>query len=252
MDGTVTEPSAIASRRKPPGSRERTKQLNQKKIIIAARGLFTKVGYEAATLRQIAADAGVGLATLFTYINDKRDLVYLVFNKEVERLTDKALAAPQPWQAFPDKILAITELHFRAFGRTPTLSRILLSEILIHTPGHHLKRHFELRARLIRGLCQLVLKAQQSGEVHQQESAEIIAQSIFFLFSATLRWWLAGDKPKWREGQILFEKVFRVQTSGFVQQGIGASSASRKKASPTPGAERLDPSKRKSADSRGC
>lgn len=97
-----------ASHKKPAttkkkGVRALLKQENKDKIVMAARQLFAEQGYEAATLRQIAAKAGLGLGTLFNYISDKRDLIYLIFNEEVDSLTDRALAAPRSWQPFSAK-----------------------------------------------------------------------------------------------------------------------------------------------------
>ncbi len=62
---------------------------------MAARKLFAEQGYDATTLRQVAEDVGLGLGTLFNYISDKRDLIYLVFNQEVSVVTDVSLAAPR-------------------------------------------------------------------------------------------------------------------------------------------------------------
>ncbi len=78
------------------------------------------------------------MSTLLNYVNDKRDLIYLIFNEEMDELTGKALAAPRPWQSFSARILPVTEPHHRLFASEPTLARILLSEILLQSPGLHL------------------------------------------------------------------------------------------------------------------
>ena len=78
------------------GVRERSKRERQDRIMMAARTMFAEHGYDATTLRQVAERAGLGLGTLFNYISDKRDLIYLVFNREVSLVTDVSLAAPRP------------------------------------------------------------------------------------------------------------------------------------------------------------
>ncbi|MDR3409813.1 MAG: TetR/AcrR family transcriptional regulator [Formivibrio sp.] len=202
-------------RTKEIGLRERSKMENQDKIVMAARKLFADLGYEATTLRQIAADAGLGLGTLFNYIGDKRDLIYLIFNSEMESLTERALAATRPWQSFSAKILTITEPHYRFFGNDPLLSRILLSEILTHTPGIHLEQYLGIRSRLIRGIQDVVEDAQQCGEIQSTEDPNIIARSVFFAISAALRWWLASPDPEWRAGMRDFEKFLNIQIEGL-------------------------------------
>lgn len=150
--------------------------------MMVARKLFAENGYDATTLRQVAERAGLGLGTLFNYISDKRDLIYLVFNKDVSVVTDVSLAAPRPWQSFNENILAMMEPNYRLFGSEPVLSRILLSEVLQHTPGFHLAEHLSIRGRLIGGITEVVAAAQKTGEIGSPESPELIARHIFFLF----------------------------------------------------------------------
>ena len=208
---------AKVSEEKKLGRREQSKRERLHKLTFAARELFAELGYDAATLRQIAAKSGLGLGTLFNYINDKRDLIYLIFNEEMDALTLKALSAPKPWQTLSEKILSITELHYRLFAEEPTLSRILLSEILLQTPGLHLERYLSIRARTIKGMEDLVRGAQISGEIHSEESAEIIARSIFFTFASAIRWWLAAPRPEWIAGQREFARILQLQMNGYLQ-----------------------------------
>lgn len=133
--------------------------------------------------------------------------------------------------AFQRKILSVTEPHYRLFGSEPTLSRILLSEILLHTPGLHLERHIEIRTRLIKGMEQIVAEAQRSGEIHTKETPEMIARSIFFLYSAALRWWLASEQPDWRSGQRDFERVLKIHLAGLMPHTGEKPSSSKKETS---------------------
>ena len=184
--------------------------------MMAARKLFAERGYDATTLRDVAKQASLGLGTLFNYISDKRDLIYLVFNQEVSVATDVSLAAPRPWQSFSEKILGMIEVNYRLFGSEPVLSRILLSEVLQHTPGFHLAEHIGIRDRFIRGMQEVVAGAQQSGEIGSLESPELIARHIFFSYTAALRWWLAAsENPEWRSGMRDFAEILKLQTTGL-------------------------------------
>ncbi len=198
------------------GVRERSKRERQDRIMMAARNMFAEHGYDATTLRQVAERAGLGLGTLFNYISDKRDLIYLVFNQEASVACDVSLLAPRSWQSFTEKILGMVEPNYRLFGSEPVLSRILLSEVLQHTPGLHLAEHIGIRDRFIRGMEQVVAEAQQSGEIASTETPQLIARHIFFSYSAALRWWLsASEKPEWRHGMRDFAEILKLQTSGL-------------------------------------
>lgn len=203
----------------PLGLRERSKLERQDRIMLAARRLFTEHGYEATTLRQIATAAGVGLGTLFNYIADKRDLIYLIFNEEMDSVTERSLAAPRPWQTFTEKVLSITEHHYRFFGSEPRLARILLSEIVLQSPGFHLERYRNTRDRLIKGIESLVESAQQAGELRKDEAAGFIALQLYFTYAGSLRWWLAADDlPDWHTGQRDFERLLISQMKGLELQ----------------------------------
>ena len=205
------------------GVRQKLKQERQERIIAAARELFAEKGFESATLKQIAGNAGLGIATLFNYVTDKRDLIYLIFNEEVEQLVEKALATPRNWQTFEAKILCITEPHYRLFAQDPVLSRILLSEVMLQTPGFHLGRFRRLRQRLIDGIEKLVAEAQESGEIDKKESADMIARHIFFSFSIAILWWVASPQPHWRDGQVEFQRILNLQMNGLRPKHVEAS-----------------------------
>ncbi len=201
---------------KKAGVRQRSKEERQDRIMLAARKLFAEQGYDATTLRQVAEHAALGLGTLFNYISDKRDLIYLVFNKEVSVVTDISLTAPRPGQNFNEKILSMVEPNYRLFGGEPVLSRILLSEVLQHTPGFHYADLVGIRDRFIGGMEEVVAAAQQNGEIGSTESAALIARHIFFSYSSALRWWLASsENPDWRSGLGDFAVLLKLQTAGL-------------------------------------
>ena len=183
---------------------------------MAARKLFAEQGYDDTTLRQISLAAGLGQATLFNHIQEKRDLIYLIFNEETDLLTDRALASIRPWQTFAEKILSITEPHFRLFAGEPILSAILLSEVLQQTPGPQFERYLSIRGRLIQGLERIVEEAQRAGELKPEPDPEIVARSIFFALTGALRWWIASPQKDWRSGQRLFEQILNTMLQGLL------------------------------------
>src|ERR1700692_4090483 len=94
------------------GLREQNKVEKSQRIRTAARQLFSKHGYETATLRQIAKRAHVGLGTLFNYAQDKRDLVFLIFNEELAAVTDEALRATETQERLLGKLIGLCQPHY--------------------------------------------------------------------------------------------------------------------------------------------
>jgi AcrR family transcriptional regulator len=79
-------PRAVPARR----ARRRIETVVQDKDLVAARHeqifraasrVFISRGYHAATVREIAHEAGLSLGSLYSYIRTKEDILYLVFDR---------------------------------------------------------------------------------------------------------------------------------------------------------------------------
>ena len=79
--------AAGARRGRPPGTSRRALEL------IALR-LFTRQGFDATTIEQIAAEAGVSKRTFFRYFSSKAGVLWSEFDHEVE--TIRAALAEEP------------------------------------------------------------------------------------------------------------------------------------------------------------
>ena len=197
------------------GLRERKKLATRERIRAAASELFTRRGYGAATLRQIARRAHVGLGTLFNYAEDKRDLVFLIFNEELNAITDVALAAPRPGQPLIGQLLAIFGVHYHWLGAKVQLSRILLQELTFYSQGKQAATFLGIRQRLIEGIEALVRNAQRERRIVSGENPAFIARHIFFVYSASLRWWIARERPDPEEGLADLRRLLVLQFKGL-------------------------------------
>src|SRR6185437_2714385 len=73
MHATKIEAAAEAPTRAPT-RRALAKQQTRMKVLAAARRLFSEQGYEGATIRDIAAAAGMSTGAVFANFTDKSDL----------------------------------------------------------------------------------------------------------------------------------------------------------------------------------
>jgi AcrR family transcriptional regulator len=202
----------------PPGDlglRERNKFQKRQRIRAAARELFSKRGYDAATLREIAHRARVGLGTLFNYAQDKRDLVFLIFNEELSAVTDAALKMPEPRQSLLDQLLAISKCHYDYFAKDPPLSRIMLKELVFYSEGKQASAFQEIRGRLLSGIEKIVRAAQKHGRIRSAENPKIITRHLFFVFSAEIRWWIANPHPDPVAGLRDLRRLLELQFEGL-------------------------------------
>jgi AcrR family transcriptional regulator len=199
-----------------PGRREQRKLETRERIRAAAADLFTRHGYGAATMRDIARRAHVGLGTLFNYAADKRDLVFLIFNEELNAVTDVALAAPRPGQPLVDQLVAVFRVHYRWLAGKPALARILLQELTFYSSGKQAATFLGIRGRLIDGLEALVRAAQRDRRIRSREDAAVIARLVFFVYSASLRWWIAAPHPDPGKGVVDLRRLLKLQAVGLL------------------------------------
>ena len=197
------------------GLREQNKLDKRQRIRAAARELFSKHGYESATLRQIAKRAHVGLGTLFNYAQDKRDLVFLIFNQELAAVTEQALKAADSAGSLVDQLTAIYKPHYQYFSQNPPLSRILLKELTFYSEGKQAATFHEIRERLISGIEKLVWAAQREQRIRSREDPAFVARHIFFVCSGAIRWWIARLNPSPRDGLADLRRLLELEINGL-------------------------------------
>jgi AcrR family transcriptional regulator len=192
------------------------------------RDLFSKHGYETATIRQIAKRAHVALGTLFNYAQDKRDLIFLIFNEELAAVTDEAMKAMQAQERLLEQLLSLCRPHYKFFAKNPALSRILLKDMTFYSEGKQAAEFQGIRRRLLAGLEDAVRAAQQDRQIRSDEDATIIARHIFLVFAGALRWWIASPRPDPRKGLADLKRLFELQINGLRSSPAKSRSSARR------------------------
>lgn len=214
------------------GLRERNRLDKLSRIKSAARELFNELGYDRATTRAIAARAHVGLGTLFNYADDKRDLVFLIFNEELDRITDSAFAAIPPGKPLAEQLASAFMVFYLEFATNPTLSRILLRELTFYSEGR-LAGDFQRSKRRTIGLVErLVASAQRDGRIRAGEDPAFIALSIFFLYSGAVRYWIAARRPNPAKGIEQLRRMLETHLRAFDAPPAARPQRSRRKVKP--------------------
>jgi AcrR family transcriptional regulator len=130
MGGLGEEPTDVSPRTKPM----RADALrNYERIVEAARKVFADHG-GGASMEAIAAQAGVGVGTLYRHFPKRIDLVEAVYRNDVDELVataERGAASLEPWEALEawleayiayarSKRTFLNELH-EAFDKNPEL-----------------------------------------------------------------------------------------------------------------------------------
>jgi len=212
-----------------PSLRELNRLDKLARIKSAAKELFAELGFDRATTRDIAKRAHVGLGTLFNYADDKRDLVFLIFNEELDRITDSAFAAIDRRLPLAEQLAAAFGVFYRAFAVNPTLSRILLQELTFYSHGRLAGDFQRSKRRTIGFIEQLVAEAQREGRLRGDEDASLIALSIFFLYAGAVRYWIASDRPNPKAGISELHRMLKLHVAGLAPPERGRTAGARRR-----------------------
>ena len=200
---------------RPLGLRERNKRDKLKRIKDAARKLFVAKGFDDTTTREIALRAGVGLGTIFVYAENKRDLLFLIINDQLDEVTQSAQAAIDPTASLIDNLLRVAELHYRFFGEQPPLSRLALREMIFYESGAQAGRFQNTRQHLIELFGRAVELARAQNGIVTKENSSFVGWTIFSIFQVELRRWLSSDDLDLGAGLEALERALVLLINGL-------------------------------------
>ncbi len=131
-------------------------------LIVAAKQLFIKKGYDDTTMTDIAIESGLSRRTLYTYFESKVEIYQAVINSETDYVIEKLTAiASKPL----NPKLKITEFLYRRFAIVKEVvdrNGSLRSEFFRNIFGvEHFRKDFDLKERQL--LQQIISEGKESG-----------------------------------------------------------------------------------------
>jgi AcrR family transcriptional regulator len=199
----------------PIGLRARNKAEKLQRIRRAARALFVKRGYDDTTMRDIAKRAEVGFGTLFTYASDKRDLLFLIFNDELDDVVDSAFVRAANEKIFLDQLVAYFSGFYSFFAPQPELSRVVLREMTLYLKGRQAEQFQASCGRITGHLASFVVQARDARRLGTHEDPQLVAQALLSTFAAEIRRWIAVDDPALKPGLMRLRRMLALQVTGL-------------------------------------
>jgi len=170
------------------GLRERNKREKLARITAAARELFGSKGFDATTAREICERAGVGTGTLFLYVRDKRELLFLTFEADARRLFAEGKAEAARTEGLVAQLMCLFGRFTAYYGRDRALSKAIVQELFFrtHDPGGlgRLTREFAEH------VADLVAAAQARGEIRTDLTPARAAMALFAHYAYWTLGWL--------------------------------------------------------------
>ena len=159
----------------------------------AARAHFASHGYEAASMREIAADAGINIATLYFYCSTKEQLLFdVLINAQqqlAEGLRERIDAAGESWSS---RLAAAINVHIKFCAEKAfptTINRVDMQRLT----EEHRATYLAMRDAYEREFRDLLRAGMDAGEFRQVDP-KLTAFAIIGIGHTVGRWYRA-DGP---------------------------------------------------------
>jgi AcrR family transcriptional regulator len=199
------------------GTRERAKAERRRRLKSAALSVFLEKGYEVATTREIAERAGVGVATLFRYAEEKRDLLLMIVNDDLIALNAEAFAKLDPRAPLVEALLVLFKPRYLYWSGSPALAREATHvTVLARADGDtfETQRYRSRRNHLLATITELVRRHQAGGTVRDDYDPEFLAEFFLDVYIAQRRHWLADPKPDAAIGIDVLRRMLELAIEG--------------------------------------
>lgn len=200
-----------------PGLRERHKLDKLQRIQSAARKVFLEKGFDGATTREVAEIAGVSHATVFVYAKDKRDLLFLVFNDDLDQVTEDARLAVDQSKPLLNQLLQLFGPYYRYFAKDPQIGLVGIHQYGTAAIGGtpqmqrvHLRSEATLRA-----ISSSIESCKATGSVAARVNSAIAAQVVRAVYLAEMDHWLHTTPTEVETGLRSLRSALRLVFDGL-------------------------------------
>jgi len=169
------------------GLRSRAKRRRRQRINEAAAKLLLDKTFDEITTKEVAAEAGIGEATLFRYIRSKQELLTIVYGDQLDRVLNRiesddartvadSIGHALSSRHFIDRVLGAYHTRCDFYLLNPTnAARYLREGFDIGTPES--ARHIAQGDRTIRLVTAILRDGQDRGLLTRAVDAYVVAQN---------------------------------------------------------------------------
>jgi AcrR family transcriptional regulator len=184
----------------PLGRRERRKLEVRTRVYAAARTLFSKQGFEATTVDEIAEMADVAPATFFNHFQSKQAILALMTGEVVEHLHAMITKSLVGHGSSLERIRrfitdAANDISASRGAARETLLEFMRLDATPNVPHPYLDRIFE-------PIVALIAEGQAAGEIRSDRDAAFLTQMTVGMINSAVTNWLSHPDYAVEEGLL--------------------------------------------------
>lgn len=163
---------------RPPTRRAMAKQATRLKVLGAARILFSEQGYEGATIRDIAAAAGMSTGAVFANFTDKSDLFREIMSDDMSALALAMQDAALRGRGVEDALLKVFMAGYTFYKSRMQLARAAFS-VSWDAEGGPSLRGLPYSQSIQDVFAAQLTEAVERGDLSQEAEVKLRGQMLF-------------------------------------------------------------------------
>jgi AcrR family transcriptional regulator len=191
-----------------PSSPSPKSELTRARVLAAALKVFHERGFQAATMREIAAEAGMAVGAAYYYFDSKDALVMAFYEQAQEEMAPAIEQALGRSRTLEQSIRAIVGLKLEQFAP----NRALLAALAAHSDPRHPLSPFSAQTAAIRNR-DVAFFQQAIADSRLRLPAPLLpyVPRLLWLYQMGLIWfWVYDDSPGQARTRILFDKTLGI------------------------------------------
>ena len=178
------------------------------RILEAALRVFRERGFERATMREVAAEAGVAIGAAYYYFESKEAIVMAFYERSQGEMKPALEATLARSRTLETRLRGIIEEKFACFAP----NRKLLGALSAHTDPEHPLSPFSRETAAIRDQdISFFARAADDSKVKLPPNIRPYLPRLLWLYQMGLiLFWVYDRSPEQRRTQVLFEKTLKM------------------------------------------
>jgi AcrR family transcriptional regulator len=183
-------------------------ELTRARVLAAALKVFRERGFEAATMREIAGEAGMAVGAAYYYFDSKDAMAMAFYEQAQEEMTPALDEVLTRGGTLEQRIRGIIEVKFEHFGA----NRALLAALAAHSDPRHPLSPFSPQTAAIRNRdIAYFQKAIAESGLRLPNSILPYVPRLMWLYQMGLVWfWVYDDSPGQARTRMLFDKTLGI------------------------------------------
>jgi AcrR family transcriptional regulator len=178
-----------------------------------AADLFSTHGYEATSLRQVAAKCGITVGSLYNHISSKEDLLLQIMGGTMDELTAQVAAAVERVEDPLERLVAFLSNHISFHAEQA--QRVFIGNSELRSLPADLRAEITAKRRAYRRQVEeLILEAAKAGQT-EVVNARLHAYNIIAIGTDVATWYRPG-------GEFSLERIVKDYTE-IILRSLGAS-----------------------------